>query len=254
VTGGVPESEEKRLQAAVADAERAARRAGRAAAQRKRRKVQQEDLQLFCSFCGKSQRQVRKLVAGPGVYICDECIELCVEIMVERGHAFPAVEMREAPMSFQDMGLNPIFNRVDIASRDDHCFYLGPFRAPFDEVYRDHVVPTLGNEGITVERADEIFSTDVLIEDIWAGIVAATFVVADLTTKNANVLYEVGMAHTVGKPVIIITQDIDDVPFDLRHRRCIEYQHTPRGCEELEQQLVGTARFLLNRSDASSSV
>ena len=39
--------------------------------------------QLQCSFCGKSQRQVRKLIAGPGVYICDECIELCVEIIAE---------------------------------------------------------------------------------------------------------------------------------------------------------------------------
>ncbi|MEO7125023.1 MAG: ClpX C4-type zinc finger protein, partial [Nakamurella sp.] len=38
---------------------------------------------LKCSFCGKSQKQVRKLIAGPGVYICDECIELCNEIIEE---------------------------------------------------------------------------------------------------------------------------------------------------------------------------
>src|SRR5437660_11156908 len=40
--------------------------------------------QLKCSFCGKSQEQVRKLIAGPGVYICDECVELCNEIIEER--------------------------------------------------------------------------------------------------------------------------------------------------------------------------
>jgi len=39
--------------------------------------------QLLCSFCGKSQRQVKKLIAGPGVYICDECIDLCNEIIAE---------------------------------------------------------------------------------------------------------------------------------------------------------------------------
>ena len=39
--------------------------------------------QLLCSFCGKSQRQVKKLIAGPGVYICDECVALCVEILEE---------------------------------------------------------------------------------------------------------------------------------------------------------------------------
>src|SRR3954454_7484849 len=39
--------------------------------------------QLLCSFCGKSQRQVKKLIAGPGGYICDECIDLCNEIIEE---------------------------------------------------------------------------------------------------------------------------------------------------------------------------
>lgn len=42
---------------------------------------------LKCSFCGKSQKQVKKLIAGPGVYICDECIELCVEIIEEEINA-----------------------------------------------------------------------------------------------------------------------------------------------------------------------
>jgi ATP-dependent Clp protease ATP-binding subunit ClpX len=53
---------------------------------------------LKCSFCGKSQKQVRKLIAGPGVYICDECIELCNEIIVEElGEATKAVEDIELP-------------------------------------------------------------------------------------------------------------------------------------------------------------
>ena len=43
--------------------------------------------QLLCSFCGKSQRQVKKLIAGPGVYICDECIDLCNEIISSRAVA-----------------------------------------------------------------------------------------------------------------------------------------------------------------------
>ena len=46
-------------------------------------KFNDEKGQLKCSFCGKTQEQVRKLVAGPGVYICDECIELCNEIIDE---------------------------------------------------------------------------------------------------------------------------------------------------------------------------
>jgi ATP-dependent protease Clp ATPase subunit len=48
---------------------------------------------LACSFCGKSQKQVLKLIAGPGVYICDECIELCVEIIAEESAADSSAEV-----------------------------------------------------------------------------------------------------------------------------------------------------------------
>ncbi len=60
-------------------------------------KFNDEKGQLKCSFCGKSQEQVRKLVAGPGVYICDECIELCTEIVEEElGHE-EELDMKEIP-------------------------------------------------------------------------------------------------------------------------------------------------------------
>ena len=52
---------------------------------------------LKCSFCGKSQKQVKKLIAGPGVYICDECIELCNEIIVEELSTATAVSLQELP-------------------------------------------------------------------------------------------------------------------------------------------------------------
>ncbi|WP_249870952.1 ATP-dependent protease ATP-binding subunit ClpX [Oceanobacillus saliphilus] len=60
-------------------------------------KFNEEKGQLKCSFCGKSQEQVRKLVAGPGVYICDECIELCTEIVEEELGTEEEMEMNEIP-------------------------------------------------------------------------------------------------------------------------------------------------------------
>ncbi|MGH2852074.1 MAG: ATP-dependent Clp protease ATP-binding subunit ClpX, partial [Solirubrobacteraceae bacterium] len=53
--------------------------------------------QLLCSFCGKSQRQVKKLIAGPGVYICDECIDLCNEIIDEELVAPPSFDISDLP-------------------------------------------------------------------------------------------------------------------------------------------------------------
>src|SRR5919108_587193 len=53
--------------------------------------------QLLCSFCGKSQRQVKKLIAGPGVYICDECIDLCNEIIDEELTGAPTFDLENLP-------------------------------------------------------------------------------------------------------------------------------------------------------------
>jgi ATP-dependent Clp protease ATP-binding subunit ClpX len=60
-------------------------------------KFNEEKGQLKCSFCGKMQDQVRKLVAGPGVYICDECIELCTEIVEEELGQEEELDMKEVP-------------------------------------------------------------------------------------------------------------------------------------------------------------
>jgi ATP-dependent Clp protease ATP-binding subunit ClpX len=64
-------------------------------------KFNDEKGQLKCSFCGKSQDQVRKLVAGPGVYICDECIELCTEIVEEELNTEEEVDLKEIPKPYE---------------------------------------------------------------------------------------------------------------------------------------------------------
>lgn len=75
------------------------------------------------------------------------------------------------------------------------------------------------------------------MEDILKSIGTADVVLADLTRKNANVFYEVGICHALGKPVLLLAQSIDDVPFDLRHRRVLLYDYSPRGCKRLEGTL-----------------
>ncbi|WP_335869152.1 ATP-dependent protease ATP-binding subunit ClpX [Bacillus sp. 2205SS5-2] len=68
-------------------------------------KFNDEKGQLKCSFCGKTQDQVRKLVAGPGVYICDECIELCTEIVEEELGTEEEVEFKDVPKPMEIRGI-----------------------------------------------------------------------------------------------------------------------------------------------------
>ncbi|CAN5273004.1 ATP-dependent Clp protease ATP-binding subunit ClpX [soil metagenome] len=71
--------------------------------------------QLQCSFCGKSQRQVRKLIAGPGVYICDECIELCNEIIDEEFSGPEVLKNDDLPKPRE---INRILNEYVIGQED----------------------------------------------------------------------------------------------------------------------------------------
>ncbi len=72
-------------------------------------------------------------------------------------------------------------------------------------------------------RADELFTTGSVVEQIWEQIEKAKLLLADLSGKNPNVFYELGLAHAAKKPVIFAASQVDDVPFDLRHLRVIIY-------------------------------
>ena len=76
---------------------------------------------------------------------------------------------------------------------------------------------------VTPVRGDDVFTpTDILV-DIWQSINGADFVIADITGRNPNVLYELGVAHTLAKPVLIISRHAADIPIDLSTRRIILY-------------------------------
>jgi hypothetical protein len=144
--------------------------------------------------------------------------------------------------------VNPVFARRSFTSSTDMCFVLMPFREDTRPIYDDHIVKVTHSLGLTPKRADDVFNTSSIIEDIWESIVVSRLIIADLTGKNPNVFYETGIAHTLGKTVILITQSIDDVPFDLRHLRHIQYEYTPRGMHTFESQLRQTITVVLGGS------
>jgi hypothetical protein len=95
----------------------------------------------------------------------------------------------------------------------------------------------IGECGLACERGDDVFGGNVVMDDIRASIETAALVVADLTGRNANVFYEVGIAHAINKPVLLMAQSIEDVPFDLRNRRVLLYEYSLPGGKLLEKRL-----------------
>lgn len=140
------------------------------------------------------------------------------------------------------MLVNVSHNRVFGAPRGEtqfECdvFTIMPFGGDFDIIYQDHIVPSVVSHNYVIKRGDDFFSGHSIMSEIWSAIYRAKIVVADCTDRNPNVFYELGMAHVLNKKVIILTQNINDIPFDIRHLRYINYEYTPRGMKLLEQQL-----------------
>ena len=103
-----------------------------------------------------------------------------------------------------------------------------PFDAAFRPVY-EALQGAITGLRLECRRADDIWEHDVIIQDVVSLICRSAAVICDLSGKNANVFYEAGIAHTLGKEVILLTQHETDVPFDLRHIRHIRYLNNEEG-------------------------
>jgi hypothetical protein len=109
-------------------------------------------------------------------------------------------------------------------SATDTCFVMQPFSPPLGDYYEKIYKPAIERVNLKPVRADaDIFGTGKIIDQVFEGIVSAKVLVAELTTRNPNVFYELGVAHALRKPVVLVSSTEADVPFDLQHIRVIYY-------------------------------
>lgn len=107
--------------------------------------------------------------------------------------------------------------------RKGSCFTIMPFGGWFDDYYDNIYQPAIEEAGLVARRADDIYRPGTIVSDIWACTNEAKIVLADLSGKNPNVFYELGLAHALAKPAVLVTESLADVPFDLRALRVLEY-------------------------------
>lgn len=94
-------------------------------------------------------------------------------------------------------------------------FVLMPFREDFDNVYTMGIKPACDEAGAYCERVDEQIFEENILERIYNQIQKSDLVVADMSGRNPNVFYETGYAHALGKRVLLLTENQEDIPFDL---------------------------------------
>jgi hypothetical protein len=116
-------------------------------------------------------------------------------------------------------------------------FVIMPFDEAMRPIYDDHIASVCRKLSLSVGRGDDFFNAHAVMADIWGAIQHAKVIVADCTGRNANVFYEMGLAHVLGKPVVLLSQHKSDIPFDIGSIRYIPYEYTPHGMKEFEETL-----------------
>jgi hypothetical protein len=137
-----------------------------------------------------------------------------------------------------------VFRVPNKLPQDRMVAVMMPFRAEFDPTY-DAIKAACAAVSIFCYRADDIWENNTFIQDIFELIFCSKVVVVDFSGKNPNVMYETGIAHTLGKHVIPIAQAIEDVPSDLRHHRVLKYLPNKEGFLTLQTGLESRLRRLM---------
>jgi hypothetical protein len=129
-----------------------------------------------------------------------------------------------------------VFDVPDARVESDLVALMMPFDAGFDGVH-EAVRRATATCGLRCLRADDIWEESTIVQDIFNLIFRAQIVVVDFSEKNTNVMYETGIAHTLGKHVVPISQSLQDVPFDMRHHRVLQYLANSEGLAKLASDL-----------------
>lgn len=140
--------------------------------------------------------------------------------------------------------------KIDLGTLTNSCFVIMPFSPTYQTEYEKVIRPAVEATGLTCIRADQIYAKPQVTADIWKSLRSARIVVAEFTGRNTNVFYEVGLAHALGKPVIIITRNEDDVPFDLKALRYRYYNtNEPFWGENLKKALIDMLQSVLKEKE-----
>lgn len=125
------------------------------------------------------------------------------------------------------------------------AFVVMKFDEPYNSLYSEVIRPVAEDMGFEPYRADDVYKPGIILQDIIRGILEAEVIIAEITPENSNVFYELGYAHALDKPTILLAEGGRELPFDIRSYRCIFYDNTIRGKTDVETNLRQHLRNIL---------
>ena len=135
-------------------------------------------------------------------------------------------------------GEGPVeFDSIEVSTQSHSAFVVMQFTEQFNELFDEVIQPVCKGLEIDAYRASDIYRPGVVLQDILQGLDESYVVIAEITTRNANVFYELGYSHALKKPVILLAERGTELPFDISSYRVIFYDNTIGGKSSVEADL-----------------
>jgi hypothetical protein len=206
----------------------------------------------ICSFCHKSSDKAYLMIAAPNdIFICDECIDVCVKIILQEADAplWIPVSSQHNPVA-EYLGTKRNFPSARTMDRSWHIAYLAPHNKDFDAMFFAHIAPLARQNSLEITRLPPVYGKRKSISGIMKNLYEAVLLIADISGKESDVLYVLGMAHLIGKPLVILAQDPADIPIDLKNDRQIIYENSAGGLKIIGHYLSPIFEFLSHEKKA----
>ena len=132
-------------------------------------------------------------------------------------------------------------------------FVLLPHVDEFREIYKYAIRPAMEANGLVVKKAEDIYRPGSILAQVWQEILTSEVIVADVSDRNPNVIYELGLCYGVRRCPILLVRDPSELPFNLRSLRYIEYKNTASGTADLKDTLSACIEEFLAASRSTAS-
>ncbi|MFH1373033.1 MAG: hypothetical protein ABII79_04480 [bacterium] len=136
----------------------------------------------------------------------------------------------------------------DVRGEATKAFVVMQFSTLYNELYDDVIIPVCEDYRIKAIRVDEVCGPGLIIADIITQIIESQLIIAEITPENPNVYYEIGYAHALGKPTILIAEENTQLPFDLSPFRVLFYENSISGKKRIEEGLRKNLSAIVERS------
>lgn len=130
------------------------------------------------------------------------------------------------------------FHDVSVRPRLPQAFVVMQFSAPYISIYSEVIQSAAAGVGVNAYNAGEIIQDGMILDQIALAIRDSALVIAEITPPNQNVYYELGYAHAIGKPTILMAKEGTNLPFDLRSYRVLFYKDSEQGLQEAREKLT----------------